>query len=265
MRCPRCHRVESSGVASCPGCGFEFTAVSGPGAGVDVRTDRVPIGPLQDFELRRPPSDRRPSPKARRRSAGRRTAASALRSRPLSVRRTTPDIPKFRAQDSALPLEASRELAASRREVEPSPAAADREERPDRLLGLRLAAGVLDAIILASINAAVIYLTLRMVDLAPAQADRLPIPPLTCFLLLFDATYCVTMTAYGGQTVGKMAARLRVEGRGGDAVSMVGALVRTLGYAVSIVPFGLGFVTLFLRSGRALHDLLADTRVVRVS
>ena len=69
----------------------------------------------------------------------------------------------------------------------------------------------------------------------------------------------------GGQTVGKMAVGLRVEGVNGSPVTLGRALGRTAAYAVSVLPVGLGCVWLLLGRGRALHDVLADTRVVKVS
>jgi uncharacterized RDD family membrane protein YckC len=42
------------------------------------------------------------------------------------------------------------------------------------------------------------------------------------------------------------------------------AVVRAVTYAVSLLPAGLGFLPiLFSPDGRALHDRLADTRVIR--
>ena len=42
------------------------------------------------------------------------------------------------------------------------------------------------------------------------------------------------------------------------------AVVRSVGYLASLLPVGLGFiVALFSPDGRALHDKLAETRVIR--
>jgi uncharacterized RDD family membrane protein YckC len=62
-----------------------------------------------------------------------------------------------------------------------------------------------------------------------------------------------------------MTAGLRVEEADGSRVTPLHALIRTAAYAVSVLPFGVGFAGMFLKSRRALHDLLADTRVVRLS
>jgi uncharacterized RDD family membrane protein YckC len=53
------------------------------------------------------------------------------------------------------------------------------------------------------------------------------------------------------------------EGRG-DRVPFGYSVVRAAGYLVSALPAGLGFVPAFVgRDRRALHDRLADTRVVK--
>jgi uncharacterized RDD family membrane protein YckC len=94
--------------------------------------------------------------------------------------------------------------------------------------------------------------------------------PLGAFLLLLNGGYFVMFTAATGQTIGKMAAGIRVVGTSADdvindRVSFGRAVLRTAGYFASLLPAGLGFVPAFFgpRDHRALHDRLADTRVVR--
>ena len=263
MQCPCCHRIKSTSAAFCSGCGYGLTGGSTLEEGVDVQTDRVPVGPMLDFELRRPILDRTSQMGGRHRASGRPIGSS--RSRPLSVRRTTPDVPKFWSRASRLPLRSS--LAPKQPSggvVQQPPVAIQSMDKPVSLLGRRLAAGLLDFVILASVNSVVGYFTLRLVHLSFTEIDQLPVLPLSCFLLLFDVTYFVFLTAFGGQTIGKIAVGLRVEKRRGQGVSILSALTRTVGYGISVVPVGLGFLRLFFRRGRALHDLLADTRVVRV-
>ena len=68
-----------------------------------------------------------------------------------------------------------------------------------------------------------------------------------------------------GRTLGKWATGLRVERRDGERLDFVSALVRhTVGYLVSLLTLGLGFLlAAFNREGRALHDMIAGTVVVR--
>ena len=112
---------------------------------------------------------------------------------------------------------------------------------------------------------AVIYFTLRLAGLQIDAMGQLPPIPLVGFLVVFDLAYLVVLTAFGGQTVGKMAVGLRVERSGGEPVKLIRALTRTVAYAVSVLPAGVGLVGVFLRRRRTLHDLIADTRVVKVS
>ena len=129
----------------------------------------------------------------------------------------------------------------------------------------RFVAGLLDVLLLLGIDAAVVSLTLRVGGLSLASAAQLPIFPLATFLVLFDAGYLVVLTALGGQTIGKMAIGLRVEGVNGSPVTVTRAVVRTAACALSVLPVGLGYVGILLPPKRALHDLLADTRVAKVS
>jgi Mce-associated membrane protein len=68
-----------------------------------------------------------------------------------------------------------------------------------------------------------------------------------------------------GQTLGKWATGLRIERRDGGQVGIGRILLRhTVGYTLSLLIFGLGFLfAAFDSRGRALHDMLAGTLVVR--
>ena len=81
----------------------------------------------------------------------------------------------------------------------------------------------------------------------------------------FTALNFVLLTAWRGQTVGKWATGLRIEQMDGRDLTVVRALIRHLvGYPLSFLTLGLGFlVAAFNAQGRALHDLVAGTVVVR--
>lgn len=70
-----------------------------------------------------------------------------------------------------------------------------------------------------------------------------------------------------GRTIGKWATGLRIEQQDGDVPGIAVALFRHfVGYPVSFMTLGLGFLmAIFSARGRALHDLIAGTVVVRDS
>jgi len=75
----------------------------------------------------------------------------------------------------------------------------------------------------------------------------------------------VLIAALSGRTLGKWMAGLRIERRDGEPLSIPRALARhLLGYALTALTLGLGFlISAFNSKGRALHDLIAGTVVVR--
>jgi uncharacterized RDD family membrane protein YckC len=75
----------------------------------------------------------------------------------------------------------------------------------------------------------------------------------------------VVVAGLSGRTLGKWFAGLRIERKDGVPLSFGRALVRHLaGYPLTLVTLGAGFLlAAFHPQGRALHDLLAGTVVVR--
>ena len=73
------------------------------------------------------------------------------------------------------------------------------------------------------------------------------------------------LAALFGQTIGKWATGLRIERTDGRPVGPGRiALRHFLGYPLSILTLGIGFLVAAINSrGRTLHDLIADTVVVR--
>jgi uncharacterized RDD family membrane protein YckC len=85
------------------------------------------------------------------------------------------------------------------------------------------------------------------------------------FTLLFTLAYTVVLHALAGQTIGKLLAGIRVVTVEGGRVSPGTALLRYLACYVSLAVLGFGFLMAALRADRrALHDLLAGTRVERL-
>jgi len=213
---------------------------------------------------------------------------------PLAVRRTTPDPARLRAKYSraargkAEPVETSGDLLLNdtsdvnestpridprivqpieRMSSEPTPSSLPADWLPGVGPAKRLMAAALDGALLVGLDAAVIWFTLSVCGLAPGQANLLPIAPLLLFFLLLNAGYLVLFTAACGQTLGKMAAGIRVVGTTtgaviNDRITISQALMRSLGSIASAVPLGAGFWFALVGDRRAVHDRLAHTRVV---
>jgi uncharacterized RDD family membrane protein YckC len=127
----------------------------------------------------------------------------------------------------------------------------------------RLLAAVIDHAILAAIDAGVIYFTLSMAALSISDWAALPPVPLVAFLALLKLGYFSAFTAVGGQTIGKMAAGIRVITDDNRSLNPTCALRRTLAGVLSCVTLGVGFLPALVRADRrALHDRVAHTRVV---
>jgi len=75
----------------------------------------------------------------------------------------------------------------------------------------------------------------------------------------------IVLASLAGRTTGKWVTGLRIERRDGRPLSVGRAVLRHLvGYPLSVAPFGLGFLlAAFNLDGRALHDMIAGTIVVR--
>jgi uncharacterized RDD family membrane protein YckC len=127
----------------------------------------------------------------------------------------------------------------------------------------RLVAAAIDHVLLAAVDVAVVYFTLRMTGLTMADLSMLPAAPVIAFLLLVTLSYFCAFTAVGGQTIGKMAMRIRVVTADDEHVDGALAVKRTLAGVASAATFGLGFLPALVGSDRrALHDRLTRTRVV---
>ena len=85
------------------------------------------------------------------------------------------------------------------------------------------------------------------------------------FALVAAVLDLVVLAGLTGKTVGKWTTGLRLEQTDGNVPGIMRALLRHfVGYPVSIFPFGLGFLLAAVNpTGRALHDLIAGTVVVR--
>ena len=299
MRCPKCHYLGFDSGDRCRNCGYDFSlaAVDPRPPDLRIRGDDEPMGPLADLSFGDSgvsatlPDDQSASSEVQAHSSSVDASdadlplfledGSLADSRvpirppaprpPLAVRRATPEVPRLRTR--VTPAKASEPtLQLEPAETAPGAEESDTGEAPPTESasvapsGRRVAAAMIDVMLLAAVDLAVVYLTLQLCGLTMADMAVLPIPPLVGFFLLLAGGYVVSFTVAGGQTIGKMAFRIRVIGADGNAVRASVAMLRAAAYVVSVLPFGVGFVAgLFDCQRRALHDRLAETRVVKVS
>lgn len=309
MKCPKCQYISFDSGGRCRNCGYDFSLADDVASLDLPMADASAVdGPLQDFSLQDldkvlappapdsaplvipsppPPS---PSPtgelplfkdRALPDDAPLVSPGAAPRP-PLAVRRTTQPLgkPRGRKQDPAPPeprlaLETAEiPIVPERARGAAAPAAAsdpndDRTHAVSAGPGARLVAAAIDLLILGGIDLIVVYFTLKICDLPMAAAGTLPIAPLAAFFGLTNGGYFAAFVAAGGQTIGKMAAGIRVipgdpVATATERVTAGHAIARAAAYLVSAVPIGLGFVPGFVgQDRRALHDRLADTRVVK--
>lgn len=85
------------------------------------------------------------------------------------------------------------------------------------------------------------------------------------FTLVFAAVYQCVLHASAGQTLGKALMRVRVVAMDGELPAAGAVFLRFIVFGLTFLTLGLGFFVAALRTDkRALHDLIAGTRVERV-
>ena len=293
MRCPKCSYLSYDDVERCRNCGYDFALATSP------REPEVQIVDEPTHEPRTWEPSRRRRPSALDTTPPAEGAALDL---PLFEDPSIADLPPVVIPPAGPPLSVRRKLEITRPHLrhdptalEPSPpgtpgtpgtpvfdwpdetpsperalategqAPVDDgrlEERPEGL-GARMRAGLVDAALLLTIDAAVVWLTLRVAAVQPEEWRLLPLVPLLGFLFLLDAAYLVTFTAASGQTIGKMLSGVRVVYGEQGRVPFGHAVLRSVVVLLCAIPLGLGLLPLFLDgSRRGVHDRLAGTRVV---
>jgi uncharacterized RDD family membrane protein YckC len=266
MKCPKCSYLGFGDLDRCRNCGYEFSlsdTIDLPD--LAIRSESGPGDPLPALPLFAPGIDDTPLI----------TRPSPPRA-PLSVRRSTPDVPRLRttpqrAATLDLDLDGSDDVAPASRRLAARPESAQSPQvvsdaGEDAGVSRRLAAAVVDTSILMAIDLAVVYFTMQICSVSSSELGLLPKVPLTAFLLVQNIGYLLAFTA-GGQTLGKMAAGLRiVSAESGASLDMNRAVKRTVAWLVLAIPAGLGLLSAcFSHDHRGLHDRFAGTRVVRAS
>ena len=245
------------------------------GADVVVPASPRPITSSFDlplFKERRTPEDSSRVPPALSERSGGRVEGPATPRPPLSVRRSTPTPPRAPSRTPEEPVlgfgfdEASTPAARPSAPVMRIEAEDEDARAATASIAPRLLAGFIDAFILCAIGSLVLYLTLRICGVPWSRVAIIPAVPFVSFLLLIAGGYFTLFTAAGGQTIGKMAAGIKVVPMDGEhaRVPLGHAVLRAAAYGLSALPVGLGFLPALVGvDRRAFHDRLADTRVVK--
>jgi len=304
MKCPKCGYLGFKHVERCPNCGYDFSLSSPPALlDLSIRPSSLNTPqPLADLALvdaglsLSSPEPRpvgspaagsvsiaaAPAPTPELPLFGRPigddvpliTRASPPRT-PLAVRRATPEVPRLRSDARTSSLDFA-PADADARTPTPSPAYRRTVTVPDgrsepataadapAAVSARILAAIIDVVLLAGIDIAVVYFTMQIVGVTVAELTILPKVPLIAFLFVQNITYFVLFTA-GGQTMGQMALRIKViSDEAGASPDLSRAMVRTLAWTILAVPAGLGLApALFSQDRRGLHDRFSGTRVVR--
>lgn len=129
---------------------------------------------------------------------------------------------------------------------------------------LRLAAFVIDYVIIL-IFAPVVEYAIELggvtANISADKQDNLFFVMLYAIVVLYFVIY----TGWFGQTPGKMVCKLRVIRTTGEPISYGRAFLRLIGYHVSFLFLGFGFIMIAVdRNKRGLHDLIAGTCVIKV-
>jgi uncharacterized RDD family membrane protein YckC len=275
MKCPKCDYLGFESGDRCRNCGYDFSLVVPVDVGAPDMDLRLPSetdagkADLSSFPLFPGVDESDDAPLI--------TVPSRPRP-PLSVRRT-PDLTRRRATPPAV-RGGSSELVLDFATEEPAVAVSP-VSRPEGLarsvaaepprgvvvagLGWRSMAALTDHVILLGIDLIVVYSTLWVASLGTGDWRRLPVVPLLAFLCMLKVAYFSAFTAIGGQTIGKMAAGIRVVADSECTLDPARAVRRTLTGAVGLLPLGLGLVPALLDPDRrALHDRVSHTRVVEL-
>ena len=129
---------------------------------------------------------------------------------------------------------------------------------------IRVVAALVDFVVFALVNVSLDSLAARVLRVS-VDDDMGLRGAAGASTALFVFLYVVVLHAIGGQTIGKLVTGVHVVGADGAPPPFGACVLRFFAYLASLLPFGLGFVMAGLRADRrALHDLLAGTRVERL-
>ncbi len=131
---------------------------------------------------------------------------------------------------------------------------------------VRAVAALLDSMITALLQFSMVFALNTITELSGTSS----LPAVQILTMLFGTMaglfYYVFFTGYSGQTPGKMMLRLKVVRLDNASVNYGQAFLReTIGKFISSIILGIGYLMVALRTDkRGLHDLIADTKVIRI-
>jgi len=128
---------------------------------------------------------------------------------------------------------------------------------------IRVAALVIDVALFRLVQSSLKFVATRLWGVAMDDSSIFELTILV-FTVAFAGLYVTLLHATTGQTIGKLLVGVRVVLVDGERVPIGAALLRFLAYFVSAATLGCGYLMAGLRRDkRALHDLIAGTRVER--
>ena len=134
-------------------------------------------------------------------------------------------------------------------------------------LGTRAIAQIIDLLIVALVEAAVIFFGIAAGTVANSGTVTGLVLIVFSFLNVFGY-FWVSEALWSGQTIGKKAFRLRAVGDRGEPLTFMQAGIRNIVRIVDFLPYGygVGMIVLFANGkGKRLGDLAAGTLVVKDS
>jgi len=150
-----------------------------------------------------------------------------------------------------------------------------RADQPNAGFWVRVAAQVVDGLMLGLVQLVFIILPIiaylfstGMFTTPDTQMALMALSPILTLapaaVVILYVAYFVALTAGKHQgTYGKRSMGIYVRKRDGGRVWIGHSLVRYVGYIISMIPFGLGYLmAAFHKNKLALHDLIAGTEVV---
>jgi uncharacterized RDD family membrane protein YckC len=135
---------------------------------------------------------------------------------------------------------------------------------------VRLAAFLIDGLILAGITYVMngIWGVATGVGWMGKPADEVTASSTTWMwqvltVFIIQAAYFICFWAWRGQTPGKMALKVKIVRFDGSRIGWGGAVIRYLGYIISVVIIFIGFLWIAFDARRqGIHDKIAETYVI---